>query len=321
MLDLSEFRLALRKFARVPASMFSNRDIADLFAAVDTSRNGRVNATEFAAFMRLGTDLVRGDARASLRHILGLRNRRWRSCGFTAVVCTHSFVKDIAAVVERLLALYMCGQVESTPPATGSAGSDQPHDASGPDWNASTRERHGSAQQNTATRTQEAGLFGKLAQRAVFAGPINDATSLYVRESRAQECRPQNLARRLVATTPATPADFIVEAAVGPRPPGSLHSAAGHDDTKQHHSTANFLASKETKEEQTQALAQEAGVASESPDASDKRSRAKEHPHMPLPDDAAAAEVRASSRVFVAAAIVHVCARMNDDLPCSHFVE
>eukprot|EP00750_Incisomonas_marina_P023903 INCI5066.1.p1 GENE.INCI5066.1~~INCI5066.1.p1 ORF type:complete len:1040 (+),score=166.18 INCI5066.1:456-3575(+) len=52
-LDAEEFRLGLRRVARVPRSQLSDRDIRHLFTAIDASSNGRMEATEFVEFMNL----------------------------------------------------------------------------------------------------------------------------------------------------------------------------------------------------------------------------------------------------------------------------
>jgi len=60
----------LRKIARVPRSQMSDRDIQHLFAGVDSSNNGRVNAVEFVQFMNLqmSPSRILVAERASRRH-------------------------------------------------------------------------------------------------------------------------------------------------------------------------------------------------------------------------------------------------------------
>jgi len=53
-LDAEEFRLALRRVARVPASLLSDGDIRRLYDAIDDSQNGRIESREFVAFMNSG---------------------------------------------------------------------------------------------------------------------------------------------------------------------------------------------------------------------------------------------------------------------------
>ena len=50
-LDAEEFRLALRRVARVPVSLLTDMDIQHLYNAIDDSRNGKIEAREFVAFM------------------------------------------------------------------------------------------------------------------------------------------------------------------------------------------------------------------------------------------------------------------------------
>ena len=53
-LDAEEFRLALRRVARVPTSLLTDLDIQHLYDAIDDSQNGRIEAREFVAFMNTG---------------------------------------------------------------------------------------------------------------------------------------------------------------------------------------------------------------------------------------------------------------------------